>query len=216
MKWQATLLAIAAAASGCGDLDPCPGSDVCGRDDSILTKNRCGCECQASQKTDPEHMCCDAAEGCTEDNNDPDPGSGMTPSATNPRLFVGGLNAVVTATAQFDIRACEGFTVLFGYRNQSNGTLQAPSDYGLPNPMLTFEEVGIGTASVPAPRPVPWSTGLAPGANDNKSEEYGDGINPNNTSQSTSVVVEVALLPLATSGVTAINKDIGRFGNTCT
>jgi len=215
MKWQATVVAIATVVAGCDDLEPCPGSGVCGVGDNIFTNNRCNCDCQASQRTDPEHMCCDSAEGCTPASGTPDPGSGMTPNATFPILSVQSLNAVVTASGQFDIRACEGFTASFIYVNRANGELLSPLGYGLPPPTLTITEVGIGSAIVPNPREVPWETGLAPGAVAPKSEAYGDGINPNNSSLSTTVAVAVEFLPQTTSGVLAIAKDIGRFGEIC-
>jgi hypothetical protein len=48
---------------------------------------------------------------------------------------------------------------------------------------------------------------------DAKSESYEDGVNPNNASLLTTVVVEVALLPTGTVGITAVGRDIGRFGS---
>lgn len=216
MKWLAIVMGIATVSVGCGDLKPCPGSDVCGVGDSVITKNACGCECQPSQKEDAQHMCCDAALGCMQEQAMPDPQSGMTPTANFPRLRVEALNAVPAGgTAAGDIGACQAFSVVFAYVNQANGSLLTPLGYGVATPMLAITEVGVGTAIVSGARPVAWTEGLAPGGIDPKSEDYGNGVNPNNTSLMTTVTIEVAMLPTGTAGITALGKDIGRFGSDC-
>ena len=212
MKWQVTTIAIAIAALGCDDLPDCPGADVCGRDDNIFTKNECGCSCTPDQEVDPQHMCCEDGPACAETSDDPDAGSGMTP-ATVPRVSVESLSAL-DGNDNF-IDACEPFGVSFAYVNRMNGTLQSPSDYNLPIPMLVVSEVGLGTTPPPDPRPVPWESGLAAGGVDPHDEEYDDGIEPDNSDKSGTFAITISQLPVVASGVSTISKDIGLFGSEC-
>lgn len=65
------------------------------------------------------------------------------------------------------------------------------------------------------PRPVPWETGLVAGGFDAHTEDYDDGIEPNNTNKSGTFLITISQLPAVASGVSTISKDIGLFGNEC-